>query len=245
MAKPRDKSLGDQKVEVQSASDNEPKEHDWLFDNIAEASRNARKLYLLFLGFIAYCALTLVSTTDRQMVLKNESVRLPIVNLDVSLNGFFILAPLLAVFLFVYFQFYLLKTRDLISNPKIRDVPNSKDRIYPWFINFAYDYEDNLLGRIQRFIVGLSLWWSLPLVLMLFSFWYLKKHEPILSYVVGGMPLLGAFAVILFWTFNESKQKAENSIFQFKKFIRDNGIKIFSASVVLDLRRTKYVFSNR
>ena len=105
MAKPQDKSLKDQKVDVQSASDNEPKAQDWLFDNIAEASKNARKLYLLFLGFIAYCALTVVSTTDRQMVLKNESVRLPIVNLDVSLNGFFLLAPLLAIFLFVYYIF--------------------------------------------------------------------------------------------------------------------------------------------
>jgi len=244
MAQPRDKSLGDQKVEVQSAID-EPKVHDWLFERIDEASKKAGKLYLSYMGFLAYCALTVVSTADRQMVLKNESVRLPIVNLGVSLNGFFILAPLLAVFLFVYFQFYLLKTRDLITNPKIKDVPNSKDRIYPRFINFAHDHEDNLLGRIQRFMVSLSLWWSLPLVLMLFSFWYLKKHEPILSYVVGGMPLLGAFAVILFWYFNESRQKAENSIFQFKKFIRDNAIKVFSAAVVLDLRRTKYVFSNR
>jgi len=132
MAKPRDKSLRDQKVEVQSAIDNEPKAQDWLFDNIAEASKNARKLYLLFLGFIAYCALTVVSTTDRQMVLKHESARLPIVNLDVSLNGFFLFAPLLAVFVFVYFQFHLLKTRDLISDTTIKDVPNSKNRIYPW-----------------------------------------------------------------------------------------------------------------
>ncbi len=233
MAKPQDKSLKDQKVDVQSASDNEPKAQDWLFDNIAEASKNARKLYLLFLGFIAYCALTVVSTTDRQMVLKNESVRLPIVNLDVSLNGFFLLAPLLAIFLFVYFQFHLLKTRDLISDATIKDVPNSKNRIYPWFINFAQSNEDKLLGRIQRSIVSLSLWWSLPLVLMLFSFWYLKKHEPFLSYVVGTIPLLGTFVVISFWNLNESKQNAEKSIFQFKKFIRDNGKKVFLASVVL------------
>ena len=58
---------------------------DWLIENIAEASKNARKIYFLYIGFLAYCALTVFSTTDRQIIL-NETARLTIVNLDVSLN---------------------------------------------------------------------------------------------------------------------------------------------------------------
>ena len=54
MAKSRDKSLEDQKVKGQSASDNEPKVHDWLFERIDEASKKAGKLYLSYMGFLAY-----------------------------------------------------------------------------------------------------------------------------------------------------------------------------------------------
>lgn len=48
-----------------------------LLDNIAEASKNARRIYLIYIGFLVYCALTVVSTSDRQMIL-NEPAHLPI-----------------------------------------------------------------------------------------------------------------------------------------------------------------------
>jgi len=60
----------------------------WLLDNLAEASKNAKKIYLVYLSFIAYCVLTVANTTDRQLIL-NSTTRLPIVNIDISINGFF------------------------------------------------------------------------------------------------------------------------------------------------------------
>jgi len=47
------------------------------------------RIYLLYIGFLAYCALTVVSTTDRQIVL-NEPAKLPIINVEVALNGIFL-----------------------------------------------------------------------------------------------------------------------------------------------------------
>ncbi len=51
----------------QKAKEPKPEAPGWLLDNIAEASKNARKIYLLYIGFLAYCALTVVSTTGRQI----------------------------------------------------------------------------------------------------------------------------------------------------------------------------------
>ena len=63
-----------------------------LLDNTAEASKNARRIYIIYVSFLLYCALTVVSISDRQIIL-NDAVSLPILRMDVPLNGFFILAP--------------------------------------------------------------------------------------------------------------------------------------------------------
>ncbi len=102
----------------QKANETRPEAPNWLLDNIAEASKNARKIYLLYIGFLAYCALTVVSTTDRQIVL-NEPARLPIINVEVALNGFFLLSPLLAIFVFIYFQIYLNKLKRLTDDLRL------------------------------------------------------------------------------------------------------------------------------
>ncbi|TDI94811.1 MAG: hypothetical protein E2O77_00355 [Caldithrix sp.] len=44
-----------------------PAAPDWLLDNIAEAfKKRPQEFTWLYIGFLAYCALTVASTTDRQ-----------------------------------------------------------------------------------------------------------------------------------------------------------------------------------
>ena len=175
-----------------------------LISNIAQVSQNARSIYLLYIGFLAYCALTVFGTSDRRIIL-NESARLPIINLDVSLDGFFILAPILAVFVFIYLQLYLSKLQRLFDALRTRYAPIREDEeIYPWMLNFVGELRTGLVARLQRFIVDFSIWWSMPMVLMVLAAWYLKKHDPVLGSVVGIMPLVGAFAVVLFWRGQEA-----------------------------------------
>jgi len=180
----------------------------WLVGNITEASKNARKIYFLYIGFLAYCALTVVSTTDRQIIL-NETARLPIVNLDVSLNGFFILAPLLAIFVFVYLQLYLQRLSGLISDLRTRYAPVEKRRLYPWMMNIAEDPEPGRTGKLPGVLLGLSLWWSLPVVLILFAVWFVKKHDPFWSYVVGLFPMVGTSVILCFWCYGKRSSLLE------------------------------------
>ncbi|HDP98771.1 MAG TPA: pentapeptide repeat-containing protein [bacterium] len=174
----------------------------WLLANIAEASKNARKIYLLFIGLLSYIALTIVSTTDRQIIL-NEPARLPIINVEVPLNGFFILSPFLSIFVFIYFQIYLLKLRRLVSELNEKYPSVSTSQLYPWMFNFADELKSGFIGAVQKLIINFSLWWAMPLVLALNVFWYIKKHS-YLTYFLSTLPLTGAIIVLLFWTFYET-----------------------------------------
>ena len=195
-----------------------PKAPDWLIENIAEASKNARKIYFLYIGFLAYCALTVVSTSDRQIIL-NETVSLPILRLDVSLNVFFILTPLIAIFVFSYLQLYLSTRKDLINSLK-RDFPSiGGEYLYPWIL-VVLDYpKQGLIGKLQSAIVKFSLWISLPLVLILIAILSVKKHDPILSYAIGSAVVVGSAVVLWFWCHYEgSKLKIK----QLPKFVLKN-----------------------
>ncbi len=167
-----------------------------LIGNIAELSQNAKGIYFLYIGVLAYCALTVAGTSDRQIVL-NESTTLPVINVQVSLEGFFILAPLLAIFLFIYFQIYLGRLRQLFFDLRTKFRPiNEAWHIYPWMLNFA---DEAGAGFTTRFMSTFSIWWSLPIVLMLLALWYLKKHEPVLGSIIGLLPIIGTLIVLAFW----------------------------------------------
>ncbi len=133
------------------------KDPGWLIDNIEKASINARRIYLLFIGFLAYCALTVASTKDRQIIL-NETAHLPIVNLDVPLNGFFLLAPVIAVFVFIYLQLYVHRLKGLITDLRTNYPSVEKRRLYPWMLNIAEDPEPGIIGRLQKIMFNFSLW---------------------------------------------------------------------------------------
>ena len=123
-----------------------PEAPGWLLDNIAEASKNARKIYLLYIGFLAYCALTVASTTDRQIVL-DEPAKLPIIDVEVALNGFFLLSPLLAIGVFIYFQIYLNKLKRLTDDLSLNYAPVGQGRLYPWLLNFADEIQKRICGQ--------------------------------------------------------------------------------------------------
>ncbi len=214
-------------------SKEKPKAHDWLIDNITEASKNARQIYFLYIGFLAYCALTIVSTSDRQIIL-NEEASLPIIKLDVSLSGFFILSPIISLLVFTYLQLYLQRLKGLITDLRANYALVENRRLYPWMLNIAEDPEPGIVGKLQIMFVNFSLWWSLPLVLVLNSLWFIKKHAPILSYVIGVMPILAVFVVFYFWRRYEFvHDKYEGNKSSFLRYIRKNSSKVALSSFVI------------
>jgi hypothetical protein len=98
------------KPDVPASSLSEPPH--WLVDNLVEASKNARSIFYLYLGFSAYLLLTVVGTTNKQLLI-GDKAQLPIINMQIPLIGFFVTAPMLLIVIFAYFQLYLLRIQSL------------------------------------------------------------------------------------------------------------------------------------
>ena len=175
---------------------------DWLIDNITEASKNTRSLYFLYLGFLAYCVLTVFSTDDRRLIV-GQFVKLPIVGLDVNLDGFFLFAPLIAILVFIYFQLYFYHLKSLIADLRTGYASVEKRRLYPWMLNMAEEPDSGIIGHVQVGIVKVTVWWLLPIVLAMMNVRYMYRHDPI-SYGLNLLPMISMGSVVYFWNLSEN-----------------------------------------
>ncbi len=200
------------------------KDSGWLIDNIAETSKISRNIFLLYIGFLAYCILAIISTTDKKIIL-NDTTHLPIINIDISIYIFFIVAPILAIVIYIYMQLHIHWLKELKVAFQQKYPSETKNRFYPWILNFADDSDTDSITFLQKFIVNFSVWWLLPLVLILFPLGILRKHDPLLSYCVGFIPVLGTGIVLWFWYSYYS--------ISFKKILINNPGKITLVTIMI------------
>ncbi len=177
---------------------------------------------------MAYWVLTIVSTSDRQIILDNK-VSLPIIKLQIPLDGFFIAGPLIAMFAFIYLQLYLQRLKGLIAELRTNSDLIEHGRLYPKMLNITKESESEpgIVGAVRKIFVSFSLWWLLPIVLILNSLWFVKKHDPILSYIVGIMPILGVVIVYYFWSFySDIREKYKSINNRLWRYLRGNSGKV-------------------
>ena len=173
-----------------------------MVDVIDAASKHVRTMFYIYLGFISYCAITVFGTTDQQLIIKGERVVLPILDITVSLYGFFILAPIIAMILYVYFMVYLNRVNVLIK--ELRGYYEERHchfygkEIFPWMFNIARFPDEGWIGRIQYLLVWVSLWLTLPITIFLFLIKFIKKHDDIFSYIFVLLLFLSIFIVLCF-----------------------------------------------
>jgi uncharacterized protein YjbI with pentapeptide repeats len=171
---------------------------EWLIENIAELSKNARTLHIVHVSFLIFCGFTIVATTGRKIIF-DEAVHLPIVNLDVPFSWFVITAPLVAISIYIYFQIYLQALKETVTRLRASYAPVEKGRLYPWIINLIEEREPGLLGVLQGAMVNLSLWWLLPVVLLCFLTFTIRKHSFQLTFFEWLISLVGALLTYYFW----------------------------------------------
>jgi len=197
--------IDDQKPEVLPTRTEEPPKPeapDWLYKNIEEASKNTATIYAIYMGFLFYAAFTALTTPDRGLVL-NEKAHLPIINVDVSANGFFVLAPLLLIVVFFYLQLYLQRQKDLMDHLDTRYPETERTerrlRVYPWIVNFARYHAPGVTNDLQIMTVKFCLFIAPPIVLNIISLSFIRKHDPFWSYIVAFMAFAGTLIVLFFW----------------------------------------------
>src|SRR5436305_10819369 len=119
-----------------------------LLSNIAELSKNASTLHLLYVGVLIYWALTILGISDRQLVF-NEQARLPIVGINVPLSGFTIIVPLLATVFFIYFYLHFQALTRAIIYLKNNYAPTEEEQLIIWVLSTDIASEIGLMRVIK------------------------------------------------------------------------------------------------
>ncbi|MFX0197951.1 MAG: hypothetical protein ACFFCW_17665 [Candidatus Hodarchaeota archaeon] len=175
-----------------------------LIENIDAASKNARNIYKIYIGLLAYCIFRVFGISDRQIIF-NEAILVPYAKCSVPLDAFFVLTPLVAILIFVYLQVYLHRVKGLISKLETNYAPIDRKFV------FTECLASCILGRIPTMFIQFTLWYLLPMVLIFIVIKFVKKHHPILSYVVGFEQILGTFIVFGIWFKYEFQSKIKPS----------------------------------
>ena len=74
---------------------------------VEEVSKNARKVFVAILLGCLYCLLSITLATDADLLINRESAPLPFVDRSIPIVGFFFVAPVLLLCIYLYFHFYL------------------------------------------------------------------------------------------------------------------------------------------
>jgi uncharacterized protein YjbI with pentapeptide repeats len=163
-----------------------------------ETSKAAGQIYLLYMSFLAYCVLSVITTSDKD-VITDAPIVLPLTNKAVSAHLFFVLAPAIAIGLFTYFEFFHCRLEGLLKHVRNRPGVNAEDHLYPGLLAFNERRETGFVWFVQRILVEFSLWWLLPVVLCLFTFWTIKKHDLSSTIVSVCLYMGGTVLAIAFW----------------------------------------------
>lgn len=153
---------------------------------VEDSSRITRTLFLSYLGLVAFCFLTIASTTDFQLLSNSSSFPLPIFQVLVSTKSFYLVTPFIIFLFFCYFQIYLYQHYKLIAKlPAVFPDGNSiNEKMYPWILNswtqsFFSNLPKGFFPGLKKLVVMCLCWVSAPVILLVFLIRYLVVHDPV------------------------------------------------------------------
>lgn len=164
--------------------------------NIELAFRHAKSIYFLYLVFLVYCLLTVAGIEDIQLILPWERAHLPILNIDVSITGFLFAAPVITVIIFAYFILILIQIQtatNLTGNEVFIRT------LFPGASSAPKDSKPDTPLLLQKFIIILLLYLSLPVTLLLFAFKIYKRHDSFSSVAISIIIFLSLCFIGWFW----------------------------------------------
>lgn len=157
-------------------------------ENVKGISESARKIFLAALAGCLYCWLTIATTTDVNLITNRASSPLPIIQTQIPIVGFYVVAPLLVLCVYFYLHFYLQKLwEELGSMPAV--FPDGRPlyaKVDPWLLNDLVrahlpklKANRPFLSHFQLWISVLLAWWIVPVTMFLFWGRYLRRHEQV------------------------------------------------------------------
>lgn len=179
-----------------------------LLDAVNSASQHVRNYYVIFLLASLYIGLIIWSTTD-EMLLKNTPLKMPILEVELSITGFYTFAP----YFFLLLHFNLLLQLSLLAS-KVHSfnqylaqlVDQSQQHLYRtrlFSFAFTQTLSSNHHSRLMRVLLVLMVWITviwLPLGILLgLQIGFLAYHsEDIVSWQRIAT-MIDLFCLFIFW----------------------------------------------
>ena len=178
---------------------------------VNDASSRAAALWLSFLTFMAYLTMT-VGAVTHEALLKQTAIKLPVLNVELPLVGFFWIAPLF----FLLFHFYLFlqlvilvrKVASFDANLRIAVATEEEREEYRkrldsflvvQFLCGAKEERTGMTGRLLRSIAVITLV-ILPILLLLqFQLTFLPYHDAWVTWVHRIAILIDIRLAWVFW----------------------------------------------
>ena len=159
------------------------------FDGLArveEISRIARPIFIGLLAGCVYSWLTIATTTDARLLTNSASSPLPIIGTEIPIAGFYWMAPILLLGVYVYLHLYLQRLWEGLADlPAV--FPDGKPlnkKVYPWLLSglvrahFKLLKDQRpLLSRLENWATIFLAWWIVPVTVVVFWLRYLPRHE--------------------------------------------------------------------
>lgn len=159
---------------------------DSVLKGIDEAARSAGKYYLALLGSCAYVILTIGTLKDSTIIGSSTTMKLPIIGTEVSVQGFFVGAPIVILCTYIYFHVELLGIWERIGRlPAILpDGRRLSEYLLPWLpLSYSERHFTILLPRLdsldvlKQWIVIALLWWLPPAAILFTLLRYARTRE--------------------------------------------------------------------
>ncbi len=159
------------------------------FDGLArveEVSRIARPIFIGLLAGCVYSWLTIATTTDARLLTNSASSPLPIIGTEIPIAGFYWVAPILLLGVYLYLHLYLQRLwARLAGLPAVFPDGTPLDmKVYPWLLSGLVRAHFKLLkgkrpllSRLENRAAIFLAWWIVPVTVLVFWLRYLPRHD--------------------------------------------------------------------
>jgi uncharacterized protein YjbI with pentapeptide repeats len=168
---------------------------------VQEAATTVNNVFLVLATSLAYCCLTIITTTDDKLVPNQATAPLPLIQTSVPITNFFLFAPIALIVVFGYLQLNLISFFRAASRlpSTFPDGTPLPEKISQWALSALLRHwqagSSDSAGPMARgasWAAVTLLWVATPLVVLLLWVRYLPCHDR------AGNLLLAALVLVTF-----------------------------------------------
>ncbi len=163
-----------------------------LKETLDTSSSQTRNLFITFLLFLFYIAVITASTTHKDLLFPNSTVRLPILNIELPLFAFFGTTPLLILAFHWNLLFNLQKHSIRLSRWEETGHDKEDTLKFPFLFNYPNNFLVKIFTWLLVYIFPLSLLSYIQLV-------FLPYHHPKMTFWHQSSVFIDAISLTFYW----------------------------------------------